>query len=324
MKRTVAFIFAFFALAVGSVMAQDILVDNVQIQAPADSIVLQEAQEFPVEEVEVPKVDKQIFNHLAAGVPITMPLLPQGIGVIELATTLTPIIQLRLGYTQPILPLVTFYFDDINKILGLFKTQLPSSVDYNGTVINLTNSKLNLDTNLGGINFLVDVFPGKKTPFHFTFGLYFNPTCMDHLLEANLDLSSSLKDAGFNPNKYNEVYFGFNEDDPRFRISPNRAGVLKVGINTLPVHPYVGIGFGRAIRPDRRVCVSFDMGVIYMGSPMLVGYDYSLDPAGTAVGFTPERVSATRDLKDLAEPLKILSNVPVYPMMKLNIFIRII
>ena len=66
------------------------------------------------------------------------------------------------------------------------------------------------------------------------------------------------------------------------------------------------------------------MGAFFWGKPVLVGYDYSLDPNGTAVGFSPERVSQSNDLKGLATPLEILGKVPAYPVMKLNIFIRII
>ena len=100
--------------------------------------------------------------------------------------------------------------------------------------------------------------------------------------------------------------------------------MLTVGIKAFPVRPYVGIGFGRAVRPDKRVCVTFDMGAFFWGTPVLVGYDYSIDPNGTAVGFSPERVSKSQDLQGLAQPLEILGKVPAYPVMKLNIFIRII
>ena len=339
MKRTVAFIFAFCALAVSSVMAQDILVEEVHLQAPSDTVVLMEApvQEFPAEELEVPKVDKQIFNHLAAGIPITMPLLPQGIGIIEVATTLTPIVQLRLGYT---LPLSTFFsgvrWGGLTTTLEKFGVKgLPTSVDFNNQKINLSEAKLTLDSNLNGFNFFIDVFPGKKTPFHFTFGLYYNPFSSSNYLEGfAIDMSAPMKEAGFTPGRFNEVYFGFDENDPTFRISPDSNGVIrggvmgcfKVGDSIFPlaVHPYAGIGFGRAVRPDRRVCVSFDMGVIYWGSPTLVVYDYSIDPSGTAVGFTPDRVSKSNDLRSMAEPLRITSLIPAYLLMKLNIFIRII
>lgn len=324
MKRTVAFILALAAVAVSYGYAQDI--DLVQ-EAP-DSVLVQEVAPelpvLPVEEVpDVPKVDKQLVNHLAAGIPIGI-LFPNGVGIIELATTLTPHLQFRLGYTMPLISTFSFTWEEACGLASnIAHADLPKTIDYNGTTINLAPTRLSFGSNLGGINFFMDVFPGKKAGFHFTFGLYYNPSSPDNLLEVRADLSSALKDAGFTPGKYNEVYFGFNEDDPRFRVSPSPNGVITAGIRTLPIHPYAGIGFGRAIDPSKRVCVSFDMGVLYWGNPILVAYDYSLNSSGTAVGFTPERVAASNDLKSLADPIKYLSMVSVYPMMKLNIFIRI-
>ena len=315
MKKLFAFLIALAALSVSYAFAQEIdpevpaVQDTVTVTVQGAPVVVEEpvAPEIvPIQEAseaieeapsevqeelplytEEPKVDRQIFNHLAAGVPITFPILPQGIGIIEVATTLTPIIQLRLGYTLPVLSVASFTMNQLSGAVPQLEQY--KVIDYNGTKINLGESKFSFGTNLGGINFLMDVFPGKKTPFHFTFGFYVNPDSPDNLLEVRADLSSALKEAGFTPGKYNEVYFGFNDDDPTFRVSPNSEGILKVGVRTNPIHPYVGIGFGRAIRPDRRVCVTFDMGAIYWGSPVLVGYDYSLNPSGTAVGFSPER-----------------------------------
>ena len=323
MKKTIAFIFAFCTLAAGIATAQDILIEDVQLQAPKDSVVMLDVPELPAEDVvEVPKVDRQLVNHLAAGVPIGF--MGNGVGIIEVATTLTPHLQFRLGYHIPIISAVSFTWNDISRIAtSMGAGELPKSIDYNGRTINLGPSKFSFGSNLGGINFLMDVFPGKKAGFHFTFGFYYNPSCPDNLLEMRADMSTVLKDAGFTPGQYNEFSFGFNENDRTFRISASPNGVIKAGIRTLPIHPYAGIGFGRAIDPSRRVCVSFDMGVLYWGKPMLVAYDYSLNPSGTAVGFTPERVSASDDLKGMAEPLRIMSMVSLYPMMKLNIFIRI-
>ena len=323
MKRTIAFLFAFCTLAAGIATAQDILIEDVQLQAPKDSVVMLDVPELPAEDVvEVPKVDRQLVNHLAAGIPIGF--MGNGTGIIEVATTLTPHLQFRLGYHFPLVSAFSFTWNDICSVASVVGAgNLPKTVEYNGKTIDFGPSKLSFGSNLGGINFLMDVFPGKKAGFHFTFGFYYNPSCPDNLLEIRADVSTPMKDAGFTPGKYNEVSFGFNDEDPKFRVSPSPDGVITAGIRTLPIHPYAGIGFGRAIDPSKRVCVSFDMGVLYLGNPILVAYDYSLNPSGTAVGFTPERAAASNDLKGLAEPLKYLSMVSIYPMMKLNIFIRI-
>ncbi len=319
MKKTFAIFLALTAFAFISARAQEIdpvepAQDTVAVAEPAPAL----EEPLPLY-TEAPKEDKQIFNHIAAGIPIDFPILPDGIGIIEIATTCTPYLQFRLGYSLSLLDVMPGI--TINEISALASQVAPGT---NITKINIGDSKFEFGTNIGGLKLLMDVFPGKRTGFHFTFGAFVNPGNADHIFEINGNLSGALKDAGFTPGKFNEVYFGFNDDDPKFRISPSKDGIISAGIVAWPVRPYVGIGFGRAVRPDKRVCVTFDMGAFFWGKPVLVGYDYSLDPNGTAVGFSPERVSQSNDLKGLATPLEILGKVPAYPVMKLNIFIRII
>ena len=317
MKKTIAFILALTAVAVSYSYAQDI---DLQ-QAPDSVQVIQEAAELlPVEELDVPKVDKQIFNHLAVGVPIDFPFLPDGIGIVEVATTLTPHLQLRAGYSMGLLGLFTPSVNDIRNLSPQLAQQIPSEIDYNGKKINIGDSKFNLSMNTGGFKFFLDVYPGKKAGFHFTFGAFVNNP---NAIQVKADLSTALKDAGFAPGRYNEVYFGLSDEDPTFRISPDQNGVVTAGLHTWAIRPYVGLGFGRAIDPDRRVCVSFDMGAFFWGSPILVANDYSLNPEGRIVAFTQERLMASKDLKSLAEPMNIVSKVCAYPVMKLNIFIRV-
>lgn len=301
------------------VPAQEITPEPEPEPAPAPVV-----EELPLY-TEAPKVDKQIFNHVAAGIPINFPFLPNGVGVIEVATTLTPYLQFRLGYSQSLLGVTSFSINDISTLVPSLAGQIPTHIDFNGTDIYIGDSKFSFGTSLAGLNLLMDVFPGKKTGFHFTFGAYINPVCPNSILEITADLSTALKDAGFTPGKYNEFYFGFNDDDPTFRLSASPEGKVKAALYTgVPIHPYAGIGFGRAIRPDKRVSVTFDMGVVYWGKPVLIGYDYSINSNGTLVGFSPERVAQTQDLQSLEQPLRIIGNIPVYPVMKLGIFIRII
>ena len=287
MKKTFAILLALFAVSVFSVRAQE-------------------------------QEDKQIFNHFAIGVPIDMPLLPDGIGIIEFATTCTPYLQFRLGYS--LFPEISATPNQINKAFP--NANVPTTINLRGKELKIGDDQLTLGWNTGGFKLFVDVYPGKKTGFHFTFGAFINPTSANNALEVRADLSPSLKDAGYS-GKYDQVYFGFNDNDPSLRISPNRDGVITLGLRTWAVRPYVGIGFGRAIDPARRVRVSFDMGAIFWGSPTLVGNDYSMDPNGTIVAFTPERVAQAKDLANMSKALEITSKVIAYPMMKLNIFIRV-
>ena len=148
MKRTIAFLFAFCTLAAGVAIAQDILIEDVQLQAPKDSVVMLDVPELPAEDVvEVPKVDRQLVNHLAAGIPIGF--MGNGVGIIEVATTLTPHLQFRLGYHFPIVSAFSFTWNDICNVASVVGAgDLPKTVEYNGKTIDFGPSKLSFGSNL--------------------------------------------------------------------------------------------------------------------------------------------------------------------------------
>lgn len=53
-------------------------------------------------------------------------------------------------------------------------------------------------------------------------------------------------------------------------FQPERIGTLTARVqHGSPVSPYLGIGFGDAVRAGRRVAFVFDLGVLYTGSPSI-------------------------------------------------------
>ena len=86
MKKTFALFLALTAFALVSAKAQEFnpvepAQDTLAVAEPAPAV------EEPLPLVaEAPKVDKQIFNHVAAGIPIDFPILPDGIGLSGLFT----------------------------------------------------------------------------------------------------------------------------------------------------------------------------------------------------------------------------------------------
>lgn len=330
MKKTFAIFLALTAFAFISARAQEIdpvdpAQDTVAVAEPAPAV----EEPLPLY-TEAPKEDKQIFNHIAAGIPIDFPILPDGIGIIEIATTCTPYLQFRLGYSLSLLDVMPGI--TINEISALASqvapgTNIPTKFELsNDKTIDIGNSSFKFGTNIGGLKFLMDVFPGKRTSFHFTFGAFFNPGNLDNVFEINANISGALRDAGIT--EFDKYYYELNKEggsDYSFRISPDKNGIVTLGVNAWPVRPYVGIGFGRAVRPDKRVCVTFDMGAFFWGAPVLVGYDYTYNSGQlNKVAFTPERCAQSDKLASLAQPLDILGKIPAYPVMKLNIFIRIL
>lgn len=242
--------------------------------------------------------DKQIFNHLAIGPTIGF----DGLGV-EVATTLTPFVQIRAGYSIAVPPFVT--------IQGKSISAIPETIDVNGVqrpLRDVTSAKLRF--NFGGPKVLFDIYPGKNTVFHFTVGAYF---CDPQFVGVDVDLSKTLQ-----KDEYASYYIQLKEGDLNSRISSDKNGFIHAALAANVVRPYFGLGFGRQVRPDSRVSVSFDLGVVYTGKLQVVSYDYTLKEEGRPVVITSEMI----DKRD-NEIIDMVSGIPVLPVMKLNVMIRI-
>lgn len=241
--------------------------------------------------------DKQMFNHLAVAPTIGF----DGIGA-EAITTITPYLQLHAGIAM-MLPYIPINGSSIKAI--------PETIDIKGNTRQLRNN-ISAVASLNSVsgNLLFDIFPGKNTSFHFTVGLYFADP---KLLAVDVDASKVLKQ-----DEYASYYLQLNENDPKTRISSDKEGHIKADLSYWTVRPYFGIGFGRGIRSDKRVSTTVDLGVVYAGNPKVQSYDYTLSDAGKPVVFTSEML----DNKDKGI-INTISNIPVLPVVKVNIFIRI-
>ena len=241
--------------------------------------------------------DKQIFNHLAVAPTIGF----DGIGA-EAITTLTPYVQVHAGIAM-MLPYIPVNGSSIKAI--------PETIDINGNVRQLRNN-ISAVASLNSVsgNILFDIFPGKTTPFHFTVGLYISDP---KLFAVDVDASKVLKQ-----DEYASYYIQLNQNNPQTRISSDAKGHIKADLSYWTVRPYFGIGFGRGLRSDKRVSTTVDLGVVYAGNPKVQSYDYTLSAEGKPVVFT----SAMLDNKDKGI-IDIVSKIPVLPVVKVNIYIRI-
>ncbi|MBR1573350.1 MAG: hypothetical protein IJ652_00710 [Bacteroidales bacterium] len=195
----------------------------------------------------VPQEDKMIFNHLALGVSPTdfsTLLVP------VVATTLTPYVQIRGGLD---------WFPPLKAswVLGRFgKADLLNIKDipFGGN-----NYTFNLDgtLNASDIKLLFDIFPTKRTSFHFTAGFLVS------LSGGKVIKAFTTEPFDKDPSDWESL--GVNIHNAQYCIMTDKTGNMQMSLKTNAVKPYLGIGFGRAIRPDSRVRVTFDMGVYYSG-----------------------------------------------------------
>jgi len=219
--------------------------------------------------------DKMIFNHLSVGVGVGS----DGWGL-EVAAPLTPYVSVRTGFSS--LPTIKFNVNDvtIHKNNG---TKVSDYADVNFKLFQkMTNWKL-----------LFDVHPFKTSSFRVTLGAYIGG---DELAFAELD-------EPLPTHAHDYIRIG----DERVIIKSDGYTDAKVKVNNFK--PYVGIGFGRAVKSTPGLNFNFDLGVQFWGKPKLHGW--TLDDFGTEV--YKELDYGSTDNDDAKKAAKWVSKLKVWP-----------
>lgn len=238
--------------------------------------------------------DKQLANHLALGITLGL----DGVGL-EAALPITPYVQARAGYS--IFPYT--FKRPIN--LG--------NVEIGGETKSLDNIPFAATIWKGGTGkLLFDIYPGRRTPFHFTVGLYIGS---GKFLHAQADISRVL-----DPSDYATLAFTYD----KITVSTDPKGVVNLDNKMGNVIPYVGIGVGRAVRPGSRVSVGFDLGALITGRTRFQTYNYvNLEGKAQPVVLSSELLADEQGNYRDGGWINKLTSFPVLPMLKLNVFIRL-
>lgn len=230
------------------------------------------------------------FDHMAAGVTFGT----AGVGV-ELAAPMGPHFQLRAGYAM--VPPVSY-----NRTFSV--------PEHPGNVVTGSGANVNVDvkatSNISNAELLVDFFPGDMGFFRLTAGALYGP--------GNI---IKVKNTTPLPSDYNTTGLGVDTADNNYTVrAQNGYCDAYVGVNS--IKPYVGIGFGSAVRPERKFYITFDLGVAYWGKPGLYALGEPLVGDWEYVKVTPDSLSGHDDgLLTKAE------KVVVYPMMNLHLFFNL-
>ena len=109
------------------------------------------------------------------------------------------------------------------------------------TKFGIDNVNLKVDSKIGGFSGIIELYPSKKSSFHFLGGA---------TLSGNLFKGiATPKDSQF----FGEIGFSGTE-----------VGSITFELQGDEIIPVVGMGFGRAV-PKRRLGLTFDFGAAYMG-----------------------------------------------------------
>lgn len=240
------------------------------------------------------KEDKQLANHLALGITLGL----DGVGL-EAALPISPYVQARAGYS--IFPYT--YKRNVN--LG--------TANIGGEQRSLDNLPMSATLWKGGTGkVLFDIYPGKKTPFHFTVGLYIGT---GKFINIQADMSKVL-----DPSDYATMAFTYD----KLKVSTDPRGIVNLDNQMGIVTPYVGIGVGRAVRPGSRVSVGFDLGALITGGSKFQTYNYvNLEGKAQPVVITSDLLADEEGHYNDGGWIDKISGFPVLPMLKLNVFIRL-
>lgn len=190
------------------------------------------------------------------------------------------------GFTMNIDPdIINDRIDEVNASLSeLQQYGINEHVDTRFSEIPLTISPV---LNLGSVKAMVELYPSKKSSFHFTVGAYFGLGSVN-FVSATVSTGNtfwsefgSLQDEvnalnekysdypGFTPVSINDSDLQFNVGKKTYAVHEQSGeGVVDAALEIAKVRPYVGLGFGRSV-PNRHFGFQFELGAWYHGKPAL-------------------------------------------------------
>ncbi|MCF8429496.1 MAG: hypothetical protein K9G64_05130 [Bacteroidia bacterium] len=132
-----------------------------------------------------------------------------------------------------------------NKVIAKLEgAYLPLSISNYEYAVGTSQLLVNSSINLGSIGLYFDWHPFSNS-FKLTGGLAY--------MFTNITGNAVFKDS---------VIQG------EIKLSPSEIGNIDIKLKTMPIVPYLGLGFGRSI-PKTRVNIGFDIGAYYISSPLL-------------------------------------------------------
>ena len=237
------------------------------------------------------EMDRQLLNHLGMGITAGL----DGAGI-ELALPISPYVQLRGGYS------VFPYTHKVTVNGGTLTLDDGMALDLSQLPVALTLWK-------GGTGkVMLDLFPGKATGFHFIVGAYIGAGKIGY---AKVDMREMLEE---------EAWGTASLSYKDISLSTDKNGYVHVDAKAARILPYAGIGLGRALRPDKSVCVSLELGALITRGIRFQTYDF---PEQTTSVIRSENLVNSSGTQMDGGWINKISDFPVCPMLKLNFFFRL-
>lgn len=255
-----------------------------------------------------------------AGVELAIPIVTDHIVLIGGFNAPT----LSCSFTTDVDPdIINNRIDEVNTSLSsLQQYGINEQITTRFSEIPLTVSPV---VNLGSVKAMIELYPSKKSSFHFTVGAYFGIGDVN-FVSATASTGktfwsefNSLKDE---VNALNEKYgdlldspVSINDSDLQFNVGEktyavreeNGEGVVDTALGITKVRPYVGLGFGRSM-PKKHLGFQFDLGAWYHGTPTLS---------------SNSEVSYNSSAETLLDDISFLDKLCFYPSVTFRLIYRI-
>ena len=208
--------------------------------------------------------DNYLFNHWSIGVGVLEDFH------VQVAGTILPNLQIRLlyGSYQPYIALGSAILK--NTSVGAIDPYVNSFAlgdgGYHQNGINIDKIDVEARIRTHELQMMVDFFPVKGSAFHVSGGLVFDIS--PDLLSAKATPKSNDGSPALQPSDMGKKSIAGISTDLEGNIN------LRASYGLSVVRPYVGIGFGRPVNLEKRVSVSFDMGLTYVGGLHLYTHNY--------------------------------------------------
>ena len=152
---------------------------------------------------------------------------------------------------------------------------------------------------------IFDLYPSKRGGFHFSLGVYYG-------LGSNRFIEvGNTTPLPIDPSEYHAAGISINGQF----VTTDEEGFITGGIHVPKIRPYVGIGFGRPLRSDSRVTMTFDLGACYWERPTLQLTDYFGQPV----------IVTSESVQNMDEGWidKVEGYAKFYPVINLGLHIRL-
>jgi hypothetical protein len=232
----------------------------------------------------------QVFNHLSLGVGMGV----DGIGM-EVALPIGSFVDVRAGYS-------------INPgLIGVRLLEVPVPEHPGYTAGGNVNVPLTLRLGNNSGRLLFNFYPIPKADFHITAGVF---------LGSPRFLRGTLNNM---PEDYNTVGLDVDGYLVKAHSGTMEAALCASGIGSeiFAVKPYVGLGYGRAVKEDKRISWSVDLGVQYQGKASLRANGEGL------TGRIKQVPISASELEALGKMEQYLAYTSFWPTLQFHLYVRL-